>query len=196
MEFSGYGVRAISYDHAAFQRSTKGCAGMTRKARLTIGLMLALAILPVTGSVSAAAQPGPTISRSPDEAALLEADARQRDAVANVDPEAIRRISHPNLRVNAPSNHILTREDLIRMVASGEIRNEVFERVPEIVTITGDVGVVMGHETVLPGAASEQARMYGRRTFSRRYTNIYLRVDGHWLHLARHANIMPAARAE
>ena len=169
---------------------------MPRKARSTIGLKMSLAILLGIGSAPAAAQPRAAIARSPDETALLEADARQRDAVANVDPGAIRRVSHPNLRVNAPSNHILTREDLVRMVGSGEIRNEVFERVPEMVTITGDVGVVMGHETVLPGAASEQARMYGRRSLDRRYTNVYLRVDGRWLHLARHANIVPAARPE
>lgn len=166
---------------------------MYHKARTTIGLKLALAILL---AAPAAAQSGAYVARSPDEAALLEADARQRDAVANVDLDAIHRISHPNLRVNAPSNRILTREDLVRMVGSGEIRNEVFERVPEAAVITGDVGVVMGHETVLPGAGSEQARMYGRRTLSRRYSNVYLRVDGQWRHLARHANITPAARPE
>jgi len=133
----------------------------------------------------------PPISRSPDEAAVLAADARQRDAVAKGDLKAIAAIAHPNLRVNAPNNRILTRADLIRMVGSGEIRNEVFERVPEQVVITGDVGVVMGHEVVFPGAASEQARMYGRKTLNRRYTNIYLRgQDGQWLHLARHANVI------
>ena len=169
---------------------------MPRDARSKTSLKLCLAILLMTASARATAQQAAGIARSPDEIALLDADARQRDAVANVDLEAIRRVSHPNLRVNAPSNHILTREDLARMVGSGEIRNEVFERVPEMVTITGDVGVVMGHETVLPGAASEQARMYGRRSLNRRYTNVYLRVDGRWLHLARHANIVLAARPE
>lgn len=81
----------------------------------------------------------------------------------------------------------------MRMVASGEIRNEVFERTPEDVVITGDVGVVMGHEVVFPGAVSEQARMYGRKTLNRRYTNIYIRSSGGWQHLARHANIVPNA---
>lgn len=169
---------------------------MAHEARSMPALKLALAALLAAGSAPTAAQPGAGIVRSPDETALRDADARQRDAVANVDLEAIRRISHPDLRVNAPSNRILTREDLVRMVGTGEIRNEVFERVPETVVITGDVGVVMGHETVLPGAASEQARLYGRRTLNRRYTNIYLRVDGRWLHLARHANIVPQARPE
>ena len=130
-------------------------------------------------------------AQSPNEVSLRAADARQRAAVDEVDQKAIAAIAHPNLRINAPSNRVLTGEDLIRMVGSGEIRNEVFERTPESVTITGDVGVVMGNETVLPGANSEQARMYGRKTLKRRYTNVYLRSKGDWLHLARHANVIP-----
>ena len=140
---------------------------------------------------------------SPDHTALNRAysrracgargDARQRDAVASIDLKAIAAISHANLRVNAPNNRILTRDDLVRMVGSGEIRNEVFERVPETVVVTGNVGVVMGHETVFPGADSEQARMYGRKTLDRRYTNVFLREGKVWRHLARHANVIGGA---
>jgi hypothetical protein len=165
---------------------------------LSIGLLLAFAApaappAPVAAPTAAGVpSPAPAaIARSEDERALLAADMRQRDAVASVDLAAIAAISHPNLRVNAPSNRILTREDLVRMVGSGEIRNEVFERTAEMVTITGNVGVVMGRELVYPGAGSEQARMYGRRTLKRRYTNIYIRKGGVWRHLARHANIVP-----
>ena len=135
------------------------------------------------------AQPA-SIARTAHERAVLAAEARQRDAVASADLKAIAAISHRNLRVNAPNNRVLTRDDLIRMVGSGEIRNEVFERVPETVVVTGDIGVVMGHETVFPGAASEQARMYGQRTLNRRYTNIFLRDGKSWRHLARHANVI------
>ncbi len=162
------------------------------------GLLLLLGILALEPDVSvqrpstdaAAPQAAAFIPTTPDQAALLAADAAQRSAVAEVDLAAIRAGAHPNLRVNAPNNRILTRDDLVRMVGSGEIRNEVFERVPEEVIVTGDVGVVMGRETVYPGADSEQARMYGRRTLNRRYTNIYLREGGVWRHLARHANVI------
>lgn len=157
---------------------------MLKRSTLLLGLMINAAA-PVEAAAPAA------ITHSPEEAALLAADARQRDAVASVDLKAIAEIAHPNLRVNAPNNRILTREDLIRMVGSGEIRNEVFERTPETATVTGDVGIVMGRELVFPGAASEQARMYGRKTLSRRYTNVYLREAGVWRHIARHANIIP-----
>jgi hypothetical protein len=144
---------------------------------------------------SLAAIPAPT-DQTADERAVLAADAQQRLAVASKDIVAIGRISDPHLRVNAPNNRILTRDDLMRMVASGEIRNEVFERTPEDVVITGDVGVVMGHETVFPGAASEQARMYGRKTLNRRYTNVFIRTAEGWRHLARHANIMLSASSQ
>lgn len=151
---------------------------------------VAVATMVLAGPL-AAANPPPS-AQTADQRAVLAADAQQRQAVASVDVAAIGKISDPNLRVNAPNNRILTRDDLMRMVASGAIRNEVFERTPEEVVITGDVGVVMGHETVFPGAASEQARMYGRKTLLRRYTNIYIRSAGAWRHLARHANVIPS----
>ena len=149
-----------------------------------LGFIL-IVITPVVAASPAA------IGKNPDENAVLAVDARQRDAVAGVDLEAIAAISHPNLRVNAPSNRILTRDDLVSRVKSGDIRNEVFERIPETVVVTGDIGVVMGRETVFPGAESEQARMYGRKTLNRRYTNVYVREAGVWRHLARHANVVP-----
>ena len=152
-------------------------------------LAWAASVTAMLAQSSLAAIPAPA-DQTADERAVLTADAQQRLAVASMDIEAIGKISDPHLRVNAPNNRILTREDLMRMVASGEIRNEVFERTPEEVVITGDVGVVMGHEVVFPGAASEQARMYGRKTLNRRYTNVYIRSGESWMHLARHANII------
>lgn len=154
--------------------------------RRLAALLLALAI----AAPAAIAQPAAT-GQTPDEIAVLAADMRQRDAVAKTDLEAIAAIAHPNLRVNAPSNRILTREDLIRMVGSGDIRNEVFERIPETVVVTGDIGVVMGRETVFPGADSEQAKIYGQKTLKRRFTNVYFREQGIWRHIARHANVIP-----
>jgi ketosteroid isomerase-like protein len=152
--------------------------------------LLALAMTAVLSAPAIAQVPAFTAHTS-DETEVLAADARQRTAVANVDLPGITASAHPNLRVNAPNNRILSREDLVRMVGSGEIRNEVFERIAEQVVITGDIAVVMGREVVYPGAASEQARMYGQKTLNRRYTNVYLRTPDGWKHLARHANVIP-----
>lgn len=126
-----------------------------------------------------------------DERALLAADRAQRDAVASGKPAAVVAISHPDLRINAPSNRILTRDMLAAMVLSGEIRNDVFERTPESVTVTHNLGVVMGSETVQSPPTTEQARLYGTKELKRRYTNVYLLTRGKWLHIARHANLIP-----
>ena len=160
--------------------------------KLTIRPSFAAALIALSAASSSAAIPE-AAKQTADQRAVLAADAKQRLAVASVDVKAIGEISDPHLRVNAPSNRILTRDDLMRMVASGEIRNEVFERTPEDVVITGDVGVVMGHEVVFPGTASEQARMYGRKTLNRRYTKVYIRSGGTWRHLARHAHVIMGA---
>ena len=160
--------------------------------KLTIRPSFAAALIALSAASSSAAIPE-AAKQTADQRAVLAADAKQRLAVASVDVKAIGEISDPHLRVNAPSNRILTRDDLMRMVASGEIRNEVFERTPEDVVVTGDVGVVMGHEVVFPGTASEQARMYGRKTLNRRYTHVYIRSGGTWRHLARHANVIMGA---
>ena len=157
---------------------------------VAMGIALIVVVPQIVASPAIAAIPEPA-DQTADQRALLAADEQQRQAVASRDTAAIFANADPNLRVNAPNNRILTREDLVRMVASGEIRNEVFVRTPGDVIITGDVGVVMGHEDILPGDGSEQARMYGRKTLKRRYTNVYIRRDGAWYHLARHANIVP-----
>jgi hypothetical protein len=120
------------------------------------------------------------VERSPDEQSLLAVDSRQLAAVAAADGSTIDTISHPNLRVNAPNGRVVTKQDFMQAAGSGQIRNEIAERIPESVTITGNVGVVMGRETGLNGATH----------VNRRYTNVYLRENGAWRLLARHANVV------
>jgi hypothetical protein len=99
-------------------------------------------------------------------------------------------IAHRNLRINAPTNQVLTREQLLRMMASGDVAAEDFVRVPETVTISGSLGVVMGHESFTPTANSASGRMFGARPLKRRYTNVYLFAGGRWQFIARHANVI------
>jgi len=63
--------------------------------------------------------------------------------------------------------------------------------VPEIVRVTGNVGIVMGRETFTPVVSSELGRIYGSVPLQRRYTNIYVREQGRWKWLARHAHVVP-----
>lgn len=159
----------------------------SRSCAAALGAALALSL------TRCASAPAPL----PDEAGLRAVDERQRQVVLARDLRGLEPLLHPALRVNAPSNRILTREQLLAMVGSGDIAAESFERVAEQVAITGDIGVVMGHETFTPVATSELGRIHGARLLRRRYTNVYLHGAGGWRLLARHANVVcePAAQA-
>jgi len=61
-----------------------------------------------------------------------------------------------------------------------------FTREVEHITVRGDIAFSMGNETVVPAGdlpASGQ-------TVKRRYTNIWMKVDGDWKLVARHANVI------
>jgi hypothetical protein len=153
------------------------------------GLMLAAGAILLLSTASLAAA-GPL---APDGgvAALTALDARQKDMVANADVAGLAALSAPGLTINAPTNRILTRDQFLAMMRSGQIGSEAFERHVESVTVDGDIGVVMGSEVFTPTAASELGRTYGARPLKRRYTNIYVLKHGEWRWLARHANVAP-----
>ena len=143
-----------------------------------------LALLGVAIAASANAAPKPT------EATLRAADALQRELISQRDAIGMRRLAHPNLHINAPTNVVLSRDQLLSMMGNGQIAAEDFVRVPESVTITANVGVVMGHETFTSVAGSASANMFGTRPLNRRYTNVYIFEGGRWRFLARHANVI------
>ena len=121
---------------------------------------------------------------------LAELDAQQKTMVANADVDGLAKLAHPDLRINAPTNRILTREQFLAMMRSGQIGAEAFERTAESVTVTGKIGVVMGFEVFTPTAASELGKTFGVRPLKRRYTNVYVKENGKWLWLVRHANVV------
>lgn len=111
--------------------------------------------------------------------------------VATGDAKAMEALAHRNLRINAPTNEVLTRQEFLRRIGAREIAFERLVRIPETIVITGDVGVVMGREEVTPTASSESGRLLGHQPLIRRYSNIYIRDGRGWKYLARHANVVP-----
>lgn len=132
-----------------------------------------------------------TASPADELAALRTLDQHEKEIVAARDVSAMDALAHPSLLINAPVNRVLTREQLMERLSNGEIAAEQFDRVPEAVRISGNVGIVMGRETFTPVASSELGRIYGATALQRRYTNIYIREEGRWKWIARHAHVVP-----
>jgi len=129
-------------------------------------------------------------SQEDAEGTLRSVDEQQRQMVAAANVAGLERLAHPNLRINAPTGRVLTRDQFLSMMRSGQIGAEQFDRIAEVVIITGDQAVVMGRETFTPTAQSELGRTYGAVPLQRRYTNVYVREAGRWRWVARHANVV------
>jgi hypothetical protein len=132
-----------------------------------------------------------TVPAVPGHDSVRAVDEAQRAMVAAADVAGLDRLTHPNLRINAPGGRVLTREIFFANMASGEIAAEGFERTAEEISISGNVAVVMGREIFTPRPGSELARSFGARPLNRRYSNVYIWQGGRWRWLARHANVVP-----
>ena len=128
---------------------------------------------------------------APTEESLRAADELQRSAVVAGDVEAVRTIMHPRFRVNAPTNRVMTREEILSMFERGLITAEPVQRTVEATLVSGTTGLVMGSETLVPPPGSQLAKVFGSRPLLRRFTNVYSFENGRWWFLARHFSQAP-----
>jgi hypothetical protein len=147
-----------------------------------VALVCFIPVLFVTLRVAAAVQP--------DETSLRAADAEELRIVLTGDAHAMRSLTHPNYMVNSPVNQIVRKDQLIKLLSEGQIASEAIERTIEATAITGNVGIVMGRETIKPKPTSELGRVHGSKTLERRFTNVFLFEDGNWRLLARQSSVI------
>lgn len=124
------------------------------------------------------------------EATLRAADAEQMRIIVDGDAKAQSQFMHHNYILNGPSNRVMRKPILVEMLAQGKMASERFERKIEGISITGNVGVVMGSETVRPSSSSELGEKFGNKDLSRRFTNVFIFENGRWYFLARQASVV------
>lgn len=128
----------------------------------------------------------------PDDKSLRQADDMQMRIIVEEDAKAQQAFMHPDYIINAPSNRVLRKEKLVAMLAEGQMASERFDRTIEATSITGDIGIVMGRETVTPAPNSQLGKQFGSKPLARRFTNIFLWERGQWRFLARQATVAAA----
>jgi hypothetical protein len=143
----------------------------------------------VTAAAALLIGAGPVMPH-PDEANLRAADAEQMRIIVDGDARAQEEFMHPNYIINAPANVVRRKAELVADLARGAMGSETFERTIEGTAITGNVGVVMGSETVRPTAPSNLGRLHPGKVLQRRFTNVFLWDEGKWRFLARQASIV------
>ena len=121
-----------------------------------------------------------------DEDIVRQFDDQMRIAVLNDDWSALERLLSERFTVNAPANRLVSgRSAVLELIRQAP--RESFDRTIEYLHVEGDLGIVMGAETVRPIGSAPLAD----QTVRRRFTNIWQKESGTWRMVARHASVIP-----
>jgi len=150
----------------------------TKSARVSLALLLAASVW----------VQGRALGGDSDEATVQSLDEQERAAILNRDRAALERLWSDQFTVNSPRNRVVMgRDAVLALIDQGVIHYSSFERKTEFLRVEGDLGIVMGAETVQPvGDAAAPGQ-----TVQRRFTNIWKKEAGTWRMIARHANVIP-----
>ncbi|PAP77763.1 nuclear transport factor 2 family protein [Rubrivirga marina] len=159
---------------------------MNQLARLFAALVLS-PLFGVSLSSASCAQGAP--GGAAEETIVRALDEEERQAVLAGDTAALEGLWSEALIVNNPQSRVsVSRGDVLDLVKRGLIRYATFERRVEEVRRNGDVVVVMGTESVVPAGDAPLAG----QTVQRRFTNVWMKEEGTWRMIARHANVVPS----
>jgi uncharacterized protein (TIGR02246 family) len=129
-------------------------------------------------------------SQSADK--LAEQQVRQASddevqAFLRNDPEAMARLWSDDLVVTNPLNKFVNKQDVLGMMKSGFLVITSYDRRIEYVRVYGDTVILAGSETVMWGGKMPMAG----KSQELRFTAIWMKQQGLWREVARHANIVP-----
>jgi len=89
--------------------------------------------------------------------------------------------------VTNPLNKFLTKQQVLGMVRTGVLVITSYDRRIEYLKFYGDTAITAGNETVVWGGKMPNAG----KTEHLRFTGIWMKQQGHWQQVTRHANIVP-----
>ena len=156
------------------------------KTLFTHALLLASAFGVFALFVSAQVSP-PTTNDKLAEQEVRRLNAEEVKAFVHNDPKTMAQLWSDDFVVTNPLNKFVNKQQVLGMVQSGFLSIPSFDRQIEYVRVYGDTVIVAGSETVLWGGKMPNAG----KTEHLRFTGIWMKQQGRWQQVARHANIVP-----
>jgi uncharacterized protein (TIGR02246 family) len=156
------------------------------KSIMSIILVLAMATTPV----SLIARRTPVHNASDEKLAeeqVRRLNQEEVEAFLHNDPSAIARLWSDDFVVTNPLNKFVNKQHVLGMVTSGVLVMTSFQRTIEYVRVYGDTVIVAGSEAVMWGGKMPNAGRPERL----RFTAVWMKQQGRWQEVARHANILP-----
>jgi hypothetical protein len=141
--------------------------------------VLAFLLLPVTVVHSQS-------STNNAEVEIRRLEAEQVEYLMNGKVAEMKKNWAADFTVNNPFN--VVQDAATGPIQSGVLTYSKFERNIEKVLLHDSVIIVMGNELVVPKAAPKGSSHDTNQPIKRRFTNVWMRKDGKWLMIARHAS--------
>lgn len=140
------------------------------------------------GTMVASAQlPHPEAGGNAAEEEVRRLMAEEVEAFEHQDPKTLARLWSDDFVVTNPLNKFVSKRQVLGMVESGFLGIPHLDRQIEYVRVYGDTVILAGGETVVWGGKMPNAG----KTEYLRFTAVWMKQDGRWQEVARHANIVP-----
>ena len=152
-----------------------------------IRAMTLFTILLMTGTTGAAQKKDQRL-----EGEVRRANAEEVESLLRNDVKALERLWSNDLVVTNPLNKFVDKLEVLRLITSGFLAFTSYERRIEYVRLYGNLAVVAGSETVIWAGKMPNAG----KTSLIRFTGIWMRRQGRWQQVARHANIVREGNGE
>jgi uncharacterized protein (TIGR02246 family) len=129
---------------------------------------------------------GPTTIDNAEQE-IRKLNAEEVKAFIDNDPNTMAGLWSDDFVVTNPFNKFLNRQQVLGMIQSGFLVITPYDRQIEYVRVYGDTVIVVGSETVVWGGKMPNAG----KTEHLRFTAVWMKQQGRWQEVARHANIVP-----
>ena len=154
--------------------------------RTRLRLLLSLVCLLYLGFAAHSDASGQTADRKAEDE-IRQLSAAEVEAFLKRDTATMARLWSDDFVVTNPLNLFVGKKQVIGMVDSGVLVITSFDRQVDYLKVYGDTAIMAGRETVLWGGKMPNAG----RTERLRITAVWMRQQGRWQQIARHANVVP-----
>ena len=143
----------------------------------------------VVFSMVVVAQSSPMSDQPQAEQQVRQVSDEEVQAFLHNDEKSLARLWSDDLVVTNPLNKFVTKQQVLGMVQSGFLVITSYERRIEYAHVYGEIVILAGSETVAWGGKMPNAG----KTEQLRFTAIWMKQQGRFQEIARHANIVPQA---
>ncbi|MEP6636002.1 MAG: nuclear transport factor 2 family protein [Acidobacteriota bacterium] len=145
--------------------------------------LIALATIITAASFLASAQVG---KHRRVEEEIRRLNAQEVDGLLRRDVKVLEHIWSEDLVVTNPLNKFVDKRSVLGLIESGTLAFVSYDRQLEYIRIYGETAVVAGSERVVWAGKMPNAG----KISNLRFTAIWMRQDGRWQQVARHANVI------